>query len=49
MSLQNAHDDSVKAASETDTNGIHKVVNLNNFFTRWYCAMREVVRNSIST
>lgn len=42
MSLQNAHDDSVEAALDMDANGIHKVVNLNNFFTRWYCAMREV-------
>ena len=42
MSLQNAHDDSVEAALDMDANGIHKVVNLNNFFTRWVHTMREV-------
>lgn len=42
MSLQNAHDDSVEAALDMDAKGIHKVVNLNNFSTRWVHAMREV-------
>ena len=42
MSLQNAHDDSVDAALDMDDTGVNKVVNLNNFSTRWVHAMREV-------